>query len=94
MPPQRNNGLERWRGEVTATLKDIGDRLSELGERFEKALTSHVVEDRSEFDCLDERMKKVETTQATLATKVAIAAGIIGTVAAVIAEVAIKKFVG
>lgn len=84
------DGLERWRGEVTAHLTDISRRLDDLGERFEKALNKHADEDYADFDKLETRMNDVEKAQSKLAGKVAIVAGIIGAAAAALAEVAIK----
>lgn len=59
--------LERWRGEVSAHLEDIGRRLEDqgkameaLGTRFETALKAHVGEDQESFEAHDERIATLE----------------------------------
>lgn len=87
--PRSRNGIERWRGEVSATLDDITKRLDELGERFEKALASHAESDHEQFADLDKRLSDTEKTQSTLVGKIAVAS-VIG--AAITAAVVHRVF--
>lgn len=88
------NGLERWRGEVSAKLEDISKRIDDLGDRFEKALTEHAVRDDDLFDKHDTRIIALERTAARLAGKMAVAAMIGGALTAAVAEAAIRHFFG
>lgn len=88
------NGIERWRGEVTAHLENIAKRLDEIAEQFNAALTVHTAEDKEQFVDLDKRVRVTETSQAKLASKVALGAGLIGAVAAALGDAALRKLIG
>jgi hypothetical protein len=97
----RSNGLERWRGEVTATLKDITGRIDGLGERFEKALTQHTSEDHEAFAAVDtnlseakKRIGDLEAAQSNLLGKIAVLSVLGGAFAAALAQGVLKGLFG
>lgn len=97
MPPRKTtngNGMERWRGEVTAKLEDIPRRIDELGARIERALTAHVQEDHSSFEKLDERVSEVEKAEWKLTGKVAVVAGLVGAAMSAIVEESLRRYFG
>jgi hypothetical protein len=95
VPPRNGrNGLERWRGEVSAHLTDISARIVELGERFEKALTQHADEDHETFGKVEERLIAVEKSHSRLAGKIAVVAVLGGALAAAGAEAVIRHLFG
>ena len=92
-----NNGLERWRGEVTEALKDIRknqdeqwDAVQRLGDRFEAALKEHAHVDEERGSRLDKRIAVLERAHSKLAGKVTVYAILIGSAI----SLAIRKLFG
>jgi hypothetical protein len=89
------SNMERWRGEVTAHLADLGrgvDKIERsvaaLGDRFDSALTAHVHHQDDVTNSLDDRLHNVEIAITALVAK----ATVYGVVAAVVVELASRYF--
>jgi hypothetical protein len=84
------NGLERWRGEVTAKL----DQLLTWTERHEQSLDEHKAADAAAFGRIDTRFATVEKTQATVAGKIAVFSALAGAVLGGLAETLAHRVLG
>ena len=93
---RNSNGIERWRGEVTESLKDIRknqdeqwEAIQRLGDRFEAALKEHAHADEARYDDLDKQVNIISKAHSRLAGKVTVYAIIAG---AAISAAAYKLF--
>jgi hypothetical protein len=87
------NGLERWRGEVSAHLENIPKLITALGEQFSAALKTHVDDDTTTFKDHNERISKLEHAQDRLLGKMAVVAVLVGAFVAAIAEAAMRRLI-
>ena len=84
------NGIERWRGEVSATLAHLAIAVSAIpeqieahSERLEAALLKHVAEDRQDFAAINQKHDALAQSHATTRGKLAVMSALVGAAAGV-----------
>ena len=95
------NGLERWRGSVDESLKNmeagiarIESAVHESGERFAAALREHQEDDDKRHTSFNHALMEIEGRWTTLKTKIAVISAGAGIIAAVLADVAVRRVLG
>lgn len=87
---RRSPQLDEWRGQVSADLGNIKEKLDAAVERIEKAFSDRGVLDREAQIALQERVAKVEKQHSNLVGKLTV----YGIIIMAIVSALVHKFIG